>query len=504
MASEAEKRGIPGRLPVMAALVESNLTNVDFGDADSLGYFQMRVSIWESKYPGFADDPEKQIDWFLDQAEAVKAQRLSRGQSVTDPGQFGEWIADIERPAEQFRGRYQLRLDEADTLLKSAPEAPAAPAEPAPTADAVADAAPPAVARQAGTKALAALAEAQKYTGTPYRWGGSTPETGFDCSGLVQWAYAKVGIQIPRVTYDQIDAPNGSPVRRAELLPGDLVFFRDAAGSVHHVGISMGGDKFLHAPHTGDVVKVSSLDEPYYKAQFTGGRRFDTTAGAAPAAPARARRRRRRVADPAAVAAARAAVERDAAAARISRQRRLQGDHRAGGGEGEGAGRRAARRRQGARGRRGRRRRPGHLAAGRRRRELRPRRRRRRRGARRGRQRAHRLGRRGGPGAGLRHLRRRGRGIGHRLGAGPAGGRPRRARGRRPGGRRPRSGRTGRRRPTCRPAPRPTSPTCPRTTPATTRARRSSRSGSPSAPRRPGCRPSCRSWPRSWSRACRT
>ena len=99
----------------MAALVESNLTNVDFGDADSLGYFQMRVSFWDQgEYAGFADDPDKQIDWFLDQAEAVKAQRVSRGQSVSDPSQFGEWIADVERPAEQFRGRYQLRLEEAE------------------------------------------------------------------------------------------------------------------------------------------------------------------------------------------------------------------------------------------------------------------------------------------------------------------------------------------------------------------------------------------------------
>ena len=169
------------------------------------------------------------------------------------------------------------------------------------------------MARGAGPKALAALKEAEKYTGTPYKWGGSTPQTGFDCSGLVQWAYAQAGVQIPRVTDAQIAAPNGTPVRRSELLPGDLVFFRDASGYVHHVGISMGGDKFLHAPHTGDVVKVSSLDEPYYKAQFTGGRRFDDAAAApaavpaAPAAPA---------VDPVEIAAAQAAVARDAAEAR--------------------------------------------------------------------------------------------------------------------------------------------------------------------------------------------
>jgi hypothetical protein len=128
MAEEAEKRGLPPQLPVMAALVESNLTNVDYGDADSLGYFQMRVSIWnQGEYAGYPDDPKKQIDWFLDTAERVKQQRISRGQSITDPSQFGEWIADVERPAEQYRYRYQERLAEANALLKDAPKTPAAP-----------------------------------------------------------------------------------------------------------------------------------------------------------------------------------------------------------------------------------------------------------------------------------------------------------------------------------------------------------------------------------------
>src|SRR5262245_37210634 len=131
----------------------------------------------------------------------------------------------------------------------------------------------------------AAVKEAEKYLGTPYKWGGSTPQTGFDCSGLMQWAYAQAGIKIPRVTYTQIDAPGAMSVRRSELLPGDLVFFRDGSGNVHHVGMSLGGDKFIHAPHTGDVVKVSSLNERYYAEQFTGGRRFAQAVAGAPAAP---------------------------------------------------------------------------------------------------------------------------------------------------------------------------------------------------------------------------
>jgi cell wall-associated NlpC family hydrolase len=185
-----------------------------------------------------------------------------------------------------------------DTAASTAPSAAGAGA----AADAVAGAAADPA---AGAKALAALAEAMKYKGTPYHWGGSTPKTGFDCSGLVQWAYAKQGIAIPRVTDQQILAGNGHPVGRDDLRPGDLVFFRDPSGYVHHVGISMGGDKFLHAPHTGDVVKESSLKEPYYAQQFTGGRRFDNTPVSSPAA----------VPPPAAVDAAQTALARDAAAA---------------------------------------------------------------------------------------------------------------------------------------------------------------------------------------------
>ena len=312
---------------------------------------------------------------------ASRPNASNAARAIDDPNQFGEWIADVERPAEQYRGRYQLRLDEANSLLADAPNTPTAPAAPevagapaapevaaqpaAPAADQVADAAaPPAMAQGAGPKALAALKEAEKYTGTPYKWGGSTPQTGFDCSGLVQWAYAQAGVQIPRVTDQQIEAASGTTVRRGELLPGDLVFFRDAGGYVHHVGISMGGDKFLHAPHTGDVVKVSSLDEPYYKAQFTGGRRFDAPAVGRPGRRPRGRARGRGSGS----ARDRSGRGRLGAGRRRARrgrgapaeQRPVPGDQRAGGAQPRAA-RRRRRRPGGGRGRR--RRRAGRCAA---------------------------------------------------------------------------------------------------------------------------------------------
>jgi hypothetical protein len=111
MARGAAARGIPGELPVMAALVESGLVNLTAGDADAKGYFQMREAIWNAAYPGFATNPELQLDWFLDQAAKVRTPPYPAETS------WGEWAADVELPAAQYRYRYQLRLVEARSLI---------------------------------------------------------------------------------------------------------------------------------------------------------------------------------------------------------------------------------------------------------------------------------------------------------------------------------------------------------------------------------------------------
>jgi hypothetical protein len=81
----------------------------------------MRTSIWNSgAYAGYPDRPQLQLQWFLDHAEAVRQQRVAEGLSVDDPKQYGDWIADVERPAAEYRGRYQLRLPEAQSLLAAA------------------------------------------------------------------------------------------------------------------------------------------------------------------------------------------------------------------------------------------------------------------------------------------------------------------------------------------------------------------------------------------------
>jgi hypothetical protein len=127
MAGGAIAAGLPGELPVMAALVESGMTNLGDPDADSTGFFQIPTRIWNTgKYAGYLEHPELQLQWLIDRALEVRTQRLAGGgpDPVLDENAWGEWIADVERPAEQYRGRYQLRLAQARALI--GPSCPAA------------------------------------------------------------------------------------------------------------------------------------------------------------------------------------------------------------------------------------------------------------------------------------------------------------------------------------------------------------------------------------------
>ena len=147
---------------------------------------------------------------------------------------------------------------------------PVVPVEPAPPAAIVpsplpSPAPPPAAPKPPPVGARAAR-YARKLLGVRYTYGGSSPATGFDCSGLVRYVWEHFGVELPRASYEQFDA--GRRVARGALRPGDLVFF-DGAG---HVGLYIGNGRFIHAPHTGTVVSISTLDGPY-GVDYDGARR---------------------------------------------------------------------------------------------------------------------------------------------------------------------------------------------------------------------------------------
>jgi peptidoglycan DL-endopeptidase CwlO len=116
------------------------------------------------------------------------------------------------------------------------------------------------------SKGVQAVAIAMQYLGVPYVWGGASP-SGFDCSGLTMYVYAQLGIALPHYAAAQYGM--GVALGRDQLQPGDLVFF----SGLGHMGMYIGGGNFIHAPHTGDVVKISSLSESYYTANWVGARR---------------------------------------------------------------------------------------------------------------------------------------------------------------------------------------------------------------------------------------
>ena len=129
--------------------------------------------------------------------------------------------------------------------------------------------------QRTGNEALreAIVTTARRYVGVPYRWGGESPRTGFDCSGLTMVVYRLNGLDLPRSSRQQWQV--GISINRQQLRKGDLVFFATRGGSkVSHVGIYAGGDKFLHAPGRGRRIQTDSLYSKYYSARYVGARSY--------------------------------------------------------------------------------------------------------------------------------------------------------------------------------------------------------------------------------------
>lgn len=160
------------------------------------------------------------------------------------------------------------------TLVGGAPPAPAPPrVEPDPAATVEPASSDEIDEGRAADRVTARVVEiALESIGTPYEWGG-TGENGFDCSGLIQFAYAKLGVRIPRRSTAQMRA--GSPVAPdpTQLRPGDVLGFSyDSSRSTGHVGLYIGADEFIHSSSSG--VRISTLDNPYWRRKLVAARRM--------------------------------------------------------------------------------------------------------------------------------------------------------------------------------------------------------------------------------------
>lgn len=109
--------------------------------------------------------------------------------------------------------------------------------------------------------------------GTPYRWGGNTPDSGFDCSGLIDYIYrTSIGLQLPRTSQEMASMRGTRVAQQTQLLSGDLVFF-GSAGRISHVGVYVGKGRFVHAPNSGGTVRLDDIDGPYWRSHFAYGKR---------------------------------------------------------------------------------------------------------------------------------------------------------------------------------------------------------------------------------------
>jgi cell wall-associated NlpC family hydrolase len=206
--------------------------------------------------------------------EQVVAERASQRASIQSQlaerqalySSIKDQIAQLEAAERERQARLAAQAKAAAKKQQSAPAPPPAPAPSNGSSgssggDSSGSSTPPPATHSS------VVSIALQYLGVPYVWGGASP-SGFDCSGLTMYAYAKVGVYLPHNAAMQYGM--GTPVSRSQLAPGDLVFFN----GLSHVGMYIGGGRFVHAPHTGDVVKISSLSEYWYAATYVGARRY--------------------------------------------------------------------------------------------------------------------------------------------------------------------------------------------------------------------------------------
>lgn len=229
--------------------------------------FRKRVVEREEQISEAREQQAVVVDELAQEKHAIEARLAERQQllaSVKD--EIARIEAAEQRRQAELRRQAQVELERqrraaiAQADQAAQPQAVAPVPEQAPQPDFVP---PPADA----SKGAQVVAIAMQYLGIRYVWGGGSPSQGFDCSGLTMYVFAQVGVSLPHYAAAQFGM--GVAVSRDQLQAGDLVFFR----GLGHMGMYIGGGNFIHAPRTGDVVKISSLSESYYVSNWVGARR---------------------------------------------------------------------------------------------------------------------------------------------------------------------------------------------------------------------------------------
>ena len=215
----------------------------------------------ETRRDNLQDARSKQAEIVAEQAsqkQYIESQLAEQQQllaSVKD--EIAEMRAEEARRQAALAEQARARAQAAQLAAQAAASTPAY----VPSPDYDVPAAPP----PDGSKASQVVAIALQYLGIPYVWGGASPSQGFDCSGLTSYVFAQIGISLPHHAASQYNY--GVPVAYGEWQPGDLVFF----SGLGHMGMYIGGGQYIHAPHTGDVVRIASMSDRY--SSYVGARR---------------------------------------------------------------------------------------------------------------------------------------------------------------------------------------------------------------------------------------
>ena len=230
----------------------------------SVRSYRKSVEEHRAKLQGARREQARIVEERASQKASIEARLAEREQLLASVKDEIVRLQEEERQRQAaLEAQARARLQAQQLASQNATEAAAAAAT-AGTDSAVFPQAPP----PDGSRASQVIAIAMQYLGIPYVWGGASPSQGFDCSGLTTYVFAQIGISLPHHAASQYGY--GVPVSREDMQPADLVFF-DGLG---HMGMYIGGGQFIHAPHTGDVVKISSTYEDWYAAKWVGARRI--------------------------------------------------------------------------------------------------------------------------------------------------------------------------------------------------------------------------------------